>query len=173
MPVLVVLLIVVPLAELWLILEVADRIGVAATVLTLLGVSIVGGWLLKREGVSTWRRFRATMARGEIPTNEVVDGTLILMGGALLLTPGFLTDFVGLAFVLPPSRAAIRRYARVAVRWGAFKRFGFKSEAARQVYETSARRVRAKRTTSPSPPHPELSPSPGRPDDADDSPGKG
>ena len=170
MPLLILLLIVVPLAELWVILQVADGIGVVPTVLTLLAVSILGGWLLKREGVATWRRLRATMSRGELPANEVVDGALILMGGALLLTPGFLTDIVGLLFVFPVTRAVVRRYARVVMRWSAFKRFGFKSEAARRVYETDARRVRSKRTT-PSPP--ELSPPSGRPDDAVDSPGRG
>ena len=172
MPLLVVLLIVIPIAELWLILEVADRIGLASTILTLLIVSIAGAWLLKREGVSTWRKLRATLARGELPTNEVADGALILMGGALLLTPGFLTDVVGLAMVFPPTRATLRRLGSVVLKWGAFKRFGFKSVAAKRIYETSARNVRSKRAT-PSSPRPELSPSPGRPDDAAGSPGRG
>lgn len=172
MPLLVVLLIVVPIAELWVILEVADRIGLAATILTLLIVSIVGAWLLKREGMATWRKLRATLSRGELPTNEVADGALILMGGALLLTPGFLTDVVGMAMVFPPTRATIRRFARGVIKLGVFKRFGFRSVAAKRVYDTSARTVRAQRATASTPP-PELSPSPGHPDDAAGSPGKG
>jgi len=166
MPLLVILLILVPIAELWVILTTADAIGVVPTLLLLLGVSIAGGWMLKREGVATWRRLRATMARGEMPTNEAIDGGLILMGGALLLTPGFITDAVGLVFLFPVSRMLVRRYARTAFRWMAFKRFGPKAEAARYVYETRARRVRSSDAGPTSDPPPSSLPQgPARPDD--------
>jgi UPF0716 protein FxsA len=171
MPVLVLLLILVPLAELWVIVQTADVIGVLPTILLLLAVSILGAWLLKREGVATWRKLRSTMARGELPANEVVDGALILLGGALLLTPGFLTDVVGLMLVFPATRAGTRRFVRPLLRWKAFKRFGFKSEAARRVYETRARRVRSSRgaaSSEPSRPS-QLSPGSGRPGDEVDS----
>jgi UPF0716 protein FxsA len=175
MPILIVLLIVVPIAELWVIVETAERIGVVPTLLTLLAVSIVGGWLLKREGTSTWRKLRATMARGEIPTNEATDGALILMGGALLLTPGFLTDIVGLGLVFPATRALIRRYARRVIGWMAAKRFGARGYAARQVYETRARRVRSSHegVSPPASPSPRLSPGGAPPDGADGSRGRG
>jgi UPF0716 protein FxsA len=172
MPLLVLLLIVVPLAELWVIIQTADLIGVGPTILLLLGVSILGAWVLKREGLATWRRLRATMARGELPTSEAIDGALILGGGALLLTPGFLTDAVGFLLVFPATRAIARRYARTVIRWKAFKRFGFKSEAARQVYETRARRVRSSRT-SPGSEAPPLSPASGHRDDEGGSPDTG
>jgi UPF0716 protein FxsA len=171
-PLLIFLLIVIPLAELWVIVQTADVIGTLPTILLLLGVSIVGGWLLKREGVATWRRLRATMARGEVPTREAIDGALILFGGALLLTPGFLTDVVGLLLVFPVTRVIARRYARTVVRWTAFRRFGWKSEAARGVYETRARKVRSSRASSETE-APSLTPAPGRPDDEAGSPDTG
>ena len=121
--ILLLLLIAVPIAELWVIVQVADSIGVIWTLVLLFAVSIAGAWLLKQQGVSTWKRLRETTARGGIPTKEVTDGALILLGGALLLTPGFLTDIVGIVLLLPPSRAAVkgvfRRFmARRAERWG-------------------------------------------------------
>ena len=122
--VILLLLIAVPIAELWVIVQVADQIGVIWTLVLLFAVSIAGAWLLKQQGVSTWLRLRETTARGEIPTKEMTDGALILLGGALLLTPGFLTDIVGILLLLPPSRNAVkgvfrRLISRRAKRWGA------------------------------------------------------
>ena len=122
-PLLFVALIVVPLAELWLILQVGERIGVASTLAVLIAVSLAGAWLLKQQGIATWRRLGSTLRRGRVPTDEVVDGALILAGGALLLTPGFLTDAVGLLMLVPFTRTALkaagRRWiaSRVARRW--------------------------------------------------------
>lgn len=172
MPVLVLLLIVVPLVELWIIVETADAVGAASTILLLLVVSVLGAWYLKREGLATWRRLRTTMARGELPATEVIDGGLILLGGALLLTPGFLTDVVGLLLIFPVTRAMGRRYARIFIRWNAFKRFGLKSEAAQRVHETRARRVRSARTSSGSEAPPPIS-APERRDDEGGSRDKG
>ncbi len=108
-------LIVVPLLELYVIVQVGQQLGVLPTILLLLAVSLLGGYLLRREGRATWSAFRDAAGRGSIPTREVVDGALVLLGGALMLTPGFLTDAVGLLCVLPPTRAALRalltRYA--------------------------------------------------------------
>ncbi|HYN37586.1 MAG TPA: FxsA family protein, partial [Actinomycetota bacterium] len=89
-PLLLILLLIVPIAELWVIVQVADQIGVVYTVLLLLFVSIAGAWLLKQQGLATWDRMQAALRRHEMPTTEVTDGALILLGGALLLTPGFL-----------------------------------------------------------------------------------
>ena len=71
--------------------------------------SLVGSWLLRSQGRQAWRRFSETLAAGRPPAREVIDGGLILLGGAFLLTPGFLTDLLGLALLLPPSRAVVRR----------------------------------------------------------------
>jgi UPF0716 protein FxsA len=110
--ILLVLLIAVPIAELWVIVQVADGIGILWTLVLLFGISIAGARLLKQQGTSTWKRLRETTARGGIPTEEVTDGAMILLGGALLLTPGFLTDVVGLSLLIPSARAVMKRLFR-------------------------------------------------------------
>lgn len=119
-----VLLLVVPIAELWFIVQVAGEIGVIPTLLLLVVVSVAGAWLLKQQGTATWRRMRETLRSGRMPTKEVTDGALILLGGALLLTPGFLTDVVGLALLIPPTRAPIKGLVAAAVARRARRRFG-------------------------------------------------
>ena len=109
MAILVLLFIVVPLAELYVIIQVGQAIGVLPTIGLLLLDSIVGSMLLRSQGRSTWRRFAETVQAGRPPAREVVDGGLVLLGGAFLLTPGFLTDLLGLVLLLPPSRAVVRR----------------------------------------------------------------
>jgi UPF0716 protein FxsA len=119
MPLLFLLFIVVPLAEVWFIVRVASWTDWGTTIALLFLVSVLGAVLVKREGVRTWRRFRDAIASARVPAKEVVDGALVLVGGALMLTPGFLTDIVGLLFVLPPTRAGVSRALRSRVR-GAF-----------------------------------------------------
>ena len=117
MPILLFLLfIVVPVVELYVILQVGSLIGVLPTVALLVAVSLLGSWLIRREGMRAWRAFRSTLAHGRVPTNEVVDGALVLFGGALLLTPGFVTDLLGLALVFPPTRRVVNRAIRARVR---------------------------------------------------------
>lgn len=114
--VLLVAFVVVPLLELLVIAQVSGQIGLVPTLLALLLVSVVGAWLVKREGARAWRHFRERLAAGGAPTEEVVDGALVLVGGTLLLTPGFLTDLLGFSLVFPPTRALwnslVRRRAR-------------------------------------------------------------
>ena len=118
LPALVVALVLVPIAELWLILRVAGELGLVPTLLLLVGVSVAGAALLKQQGLATWRRLRSTVAAGRVPASEVTDGALILMGGALLLTPGFLTDAIGLMLLVPATRAALGgAAARLLGRW--------------------------------------------------------
>lgn len=116
-----ILLLVLPLAELAVIIKVADYIGLAQTLILLIAVSIMGAFLLKREGVATWRRLQETLSRGRMPTSEVTDGALILFGGALLLTPGFLTDVVGLLMLVPGPRALIKRWLARAFGFAAMR----------------------------------------------------
>lgn len=99
---------VVPLLELYVFVQVADAIGFGLTVFWIIAVSVIGAWVVKREGLSALRRANRQVSQGQAPTNELVDGILILFGGALLLTPGFLTDVIGLVLVLPPTRALLR-----------------------------------------------------------------
>lgn len=116
--VLVVLFIVVPLLELYLILRVGEAIGWQWTLLILLADSILGSYLLKSQGRQAWRRFNEATAAGRIPHSEIIDGVLIIFGGAFLITPGFFTDIIGLLLLLPPTRAGFRRIVRKAIERG-------------------------------------------------------
>jgi UPF0716 protein FxsA len=101
--------VLVPLAEIYVIYRVGSVLGLPLTLAVLLLVSMLGAALVKREGLRAWRALRLAMVSGTPPTRELADGGLILLGGGLLLTPGFLTDAVGLLLVLPPTRAVARR----------------------------------------------------------------
>jgi len=101
----------VPVAELYLIYKVGDAIGVLPTFLLLALDSVLGSLLLRAQGRAVWRRFNEAMAAGRIPHREVIDGVLVIFGGAFLLTPGFLTDVAGLLLLLPPTRSFFRRIA--------------------------------------------------------------
>jgi UPF0716 protein FxsA len=105
------LFIVVPLAELYVILKVGDAIGVIWTILLLAADSVLGSLLLRSQGRAVWRRFNDALAAGRMPHREVQDGVLVIFGAAFLITPGFITDVAGLLMLLPPTRAAIRRVA--------------------------------------------------------------
>ena len=105
---LVLAFVIVPLVELALVVAAADTFGLGTTLFFLLAFSIAGAWLVRREGVAVWRRANEEIAAGRPPARELLDGAMILGGGALLLTPGFLTDFVGLFLLLPPTRAVLR-----------------------------------------------------------------
>jgi UPF0716 protein FxsA len=109
LPALLALFIVVPLAELYVIYQVGDAIGVLWTLALLAADSVLGSLLLRSQGRAVWRRFNETMAVGRVPHRELLDGVLVIFGGAFLITPGFLTDIVGLFLLLPPSRSIARR----------------------------------------------------------------
>lgn len=109
---LVLAFVVVPFVELYVIIQVAHVIGALDTIALLVVVSAVGAWLVKREGLGVWRRAQRQIGRGGMPGNELVDGVLILFAGALLLTPGFVSDVLGILLLLPPVRFALRGYAR-------------------------------------------------------------
>jgi UPF0716 protein FxsA len=106
---LVVLFIVIPIAELYVIIQIGGSIGVLPTLGLLILDSIIGAALLRSQGRSAWERFNAALGESRVPGREVFDGAMIILGGALLLTPGFITDLFGLALLLPPSRAVVRR----------------------------------------------------------------
>jgi UPF0716 protein FxsA len=103
-----VLLILWPVAELFVAIKVAEAIGVLLTVLLLLAGWPVGMWLVRAEGRSAWRRLSAAVAASRPPGREVLDGALVLIGGALLIVPGFITDVFGLVLLAPPTRALAR-----------------------------------------------------------------
>jgi UPF0716 protein FxsA len=106
--VLIALFIVVPITELYVIIKVGEAIGVWPTLALLFADAILGSMLLRHQGRGAWRRFNEALAQGRFPGTEVVDGLLIVIGGTLLLAPGFITDIFGLLFLIPPTRAIVR-----------------------------------------------------------------
>lgn len=106
--VLALVFLVVPVAELYVILQVAHGIGVPETILLLIAISVTGAWLARLSGLSVLRRLQRTVRAGQMPSNELVDGALVLFAGALMVTPGFLTDLLAIALLLPPTRAVVR-----------------------------------------------------------------
>lgn len=108
----VVAFVVVPLVELYVIVQVGQAIGVLETLALMLVVSFVGAWLAKHEGMWVWARVREQVAAGRVPADELLDGALVLAGGLLLLTPGFVSDAVGIVALFPPTRAVLRRLVK-------------------------------------------------------------
>jgi UPF0716 protein FxsA len=108
---LVLLFIVVPIAELYVIIQVGDAIGLLPTLILLLLDAVLGSMLLRHQGRAAWVRFNRALAENRVPHKEVIDGVLVIMGGALLLTPGFITDVFGLILLIPPTRALVRALA--------------------------------------------------------------
>jgi len=106
---LLLLFVVVPLVELYVIIQVGQAIGAVPTIALLLLDSVLGSLLMRSQGRAAWRRFQAAVAEGRTPAREVLDGVLVIFGGAFLLTPGFVTDVVGVFLLLPPTRALVRR----------------------------------------------------------------
>jgi UPF0716 protein FxsA len=169
LPVLFIVLLVLPLAELWMLIQVADVIGTPLALLLLVAISFAGAVLLKREGIATWRRLQTSLRAGKMPTNEVSDGALIMLGGALLLTPGFLTDIVGILLVLPPTRAVVKSAFRRMIGGYILKRTGAAGvvgSRGKRIYD--ARVVRSRRGPTRSAPTagpPEISRGPSDPPD--------
>lgn len=115
MALLVVLFIVVPIVELYVIIQIGGLIGIWPTLALLVADALLGSLLLRQQGRGAWRRFNLALAERRFPGREVADGVLIAVGGTLLLTPGFVTDIVGLIFLIPPTRAIVRRLLRGVV----------------------------------------------------------
>lgn len=98
------LFLTVPLAEIYLLLKVGSLIGVLPTVGAVVLTAVIGAWLVRVQGFSTLARIRESLERGEVPAIAVMEGAFLLVAGALLLTPGFITDAIGFAFLCPPLR---------------------------------------------------------------------
>ena len=115
---LVLVFVVAPIAELYVIVRVAGGIGIPETILLLIAISFVGAWLAKWSGIAVLGRMQATVRRGEVPSAEIVDGALVLLAGALMITPGFISDGLAILLLLPPSRAAVRAVVLRKIRDG-------------------------------------------------------
>jgi UPF0716 protein FxsA len=108
---LIALFLVVPFVELYVILEVVGpALGAPLTILLLAVDSLIGALLFKSQGRSVWRRFNAALSEGRVPHREVIDGVLVIFGGAFLITPGFISDIVGALLLIPPTRSLVRRF---------------------------------------------------------------
>lgn len=116
------LFLVVPIAELYVIVQVAGAVGVPETILLLIGISLLGAWLARVAGVSVLYRLQRTVRAGRVPSVEIVDGALVLLAGALMITPGFLSDILAILLLLPPTRAIVRGVVlrRIRARGGLF-----------------------------------------------------
>ncbi len=101
--------VLVPLVEIYVIIQLGQAIGPWWTILLLIADSVLGSWLVKREGARAWRALRSALDQGRMPATELADGMLILVGGLLMLTPGFVLDIVGALCILPFTRPIGRR----------------------------------------------------------------
>ena len=121
--VLAVVFLVVPIVEIYVMLQVSDAIGVPETILLLIAISVAGAWLAKMAGLGVLNRLQRTVRAGKVPSAELVDGALVLFAAALMLTPGFVTDCLAIVLLLPPSRAAVRGVVlrRIRTRGGLFQ----------------------------------------------------
>ena len=108
-PVLVALFIAVPITEVWTLVSVGQRIGPLPTIGLLVATALLGTWLMRREGSRAWKALTEAFNSGKMPTGELADAALVLVGGVLLMLPGFFTDLIGLLFLLPFTRPLARR----------------------------------------------------------------
>src|SRR4051812_4228776 len=117
-----VLFICLPILEIYVIIQVGEAIGVLPTIALLIIDSVIGAWLMRSQGRIVWRRFTEAIEAGRPPAREVLDGALVIVGGALQLAPGFVTDAFGFFLVIPPTRAIARRaLVRRVTRHGAVR----------------------------------------------------
>jgi UPF0716 protein FxsA len=154
--VLVLLFIVLPIAEIYVIIKVGEAIGVLPTIALLILDGFLGAALLKHQGRAAWRRFNEALEAGRIPAREVFDGAMVIVGGAFLLAPGFITDAIGLLLLIPLTRAMFRgiatklavgraAFAVRSVKWGSKAHESYRSRSTGPQrgydYEGSAREV--------------------------------
>ena len=112
---LLLLFVLVPLVELVLLVRLGQAVGLAPTLGLVLATGVVGAWLARAQGLRTLARFRSEMAAGRVPQGPLLDGLIVLVGGAFLLTPGLLTDVAGFLLLVPLTRAWLKRRVRAAI----------------------------------------------------------
>lgn len=101
---------IIPFIEIYVLLQVGGIIGAFPTVFLVVFTAVLGAWLLRRQGFATWQRFQSCLQQGTLPAYEMIEGPILLVGGALLLTPGFFTDILGFACLIPALRRKIAQY---------------------------------------------------------------
>lgn len=133
---LLILFIAIPIAELYVIIQVGQAIGVLPTLAILIADSLLGAFLLRSQGRTAWRRFQLALEESRMPHREVFDGAMVILGGTLLLTPGFITDVFGIFCLLPPTRAVLWQALKVTI----FKRVSFAPKVAYGGYRAARNR---------------------------------
>ena len=106
---------IVPLVELYLLITIGGFIGVAPTIAIVIGTGVLGAWLARWQGLTVLRRISDEMAAGRLPTDALIDGLLVLVAAAVLLTPGLITDTLGFILLIPGSRASVRKVVAAAI----------------------------------------------------------
>ena len=106
-PIFAFLFLVVPIVEIYLLIEVGSVIGALPTIILVVATAVIGAFLLRQQGMSTLARFQKNMASGALPAKEMMEGVLLVIGGALLMTPGFFTDTIGFLCLIPFTRQFI------------------------------------------------------------------
>ncbi len=101
---------IIPFVEIYLLLQIGGIVGVFPTIALVVLTAVIGAGLLRQQGLATWQRFQDNLAKGTLPAYEMIEGPILLVGGALLLTPGFFTDIIGFACLIPPIRKKIAQY---------------------------------------------------------------
>jgi len=101
---------IIPFVEIYLLLQIGGLVGVFPTIALVVLTAIIGASLLRQQGLATWQRFQENLAKGQVPAYEMVEGPILLVGGALLLTPGFFTDIIGFSCLIPPIRRKMAQY---------------------------------------------------------------
>ncbi|MBL89464.1 MAG: membrane protein FxsA [Actinobacteria bacterium] len=101
---------IVPAIELYLIIEVSHQVGFGNTLIALVFISVIGAWMVKREGLEIIRKAQIELSKGNLPGKQIVEGLLILCAGVLMLTPGFGTDALGLVLLFPLTRIMLRSF---------------------------------------------------------------
>ena len=104
------LVLIIPFVEIYLLLTIGGIIGAFPTIFLVVFTALLGAWLLRQQGFSTWQRLQTSLAKNQMPAYEIIEGPIILVGGALLLTPGFITDFIGFICLIPQFRKKIAQY---------------------------------------------------------------
>ncbi len=106
---LLLLFIIVPLVDAWLLIQLGGMMGFANTLLLVIATGVLGAWLFRLEGTRAWGKWQSSLAEGRVPEEGVLGGVLLLVGGVLLVTPGVITDAVGLLLLVPPTRSLVAR----------------------------------------------------------------
>lgn len=113
-----IIFIVIPMAEILLFMAVGEQVGFLTTLFLAFLTAVIGGWIVKYQGLNTLAHIRMALDRGQVPLDELFDGICLIIAGATLITPGFLTDFIGFTLLVPPARNLMRHMIRTHTSWG-------------------------------------------------------